>query len=208
MRPYSCWCPACCDAAAAGPGRRTRFDSNYELPGCTKAGNPLYAWRNASCRAKNGAEASSPDKRARKHGHELAAAGIRPDQWILVEAFGDNDDEMWLGKTEAFFGGSCYKQHRGGQQNLYGTRFNTGDYMVAVQWYEERLTESDSGRRREFVRGERATDVINSTELRGVGVRVEKMRPFPAVKRGEDPEALAKWELSREDEAEALAWCR
>ena len=208
MRPYSCWCPACCDAAAAGPGARMRFNASYELPGCAKAGNPLYAWRNASCRAKNGAEASSPDKRAREHGHALAAAGISPGQWVLVEAFGDDEDEMWLGKTEAFFGSSCCKQHRGGQQNEYGTRFNTGDYMVAVQWYEERLTESDSGRRREFVRGERATDVINSTELRGVGVRVEKMRPFPAVKRGEDPEALAKWELSREDEAEALAWCR
>ena len=61
-------------------------------------------------------------------------------------------------KTEAFFAGSCCKHHRGGQQNEYGTRFNTGDYMVAVQWYE-RLTESGSGRQREFVRGERAIDV-------------------------------------------------
>ena len=58
-------------------------------------------------------------------GHTLAAAGIRPGQWVLVEAFGD-DDEMWLGKTEAFFGGYCCKLHRGGQQNLHGTRFNAG----------------------------------------------------------------------------------
>ena len=45
-----------------------------------------------------------------KRGHALAAAGISPEQWVLVEAFGDNDDEMWLGKTVEFsdFGGqSC-----------------------------------------------------------------------------------------------------
>jgi len=87
---------------------------------------------------------------------------------------------MWLGKTVAFgsFGPqpSCCKQHDEGQKNVYGTRFKTGNYMVALQWYE-RLTDGD-GERREFVRGKRMIDVINSTELRMAGVRVTAIGAF------------------------------
>ena len=130
----------------------------------------------------------------------------------MVEAFCDDEDELWLGKTLPFGDFNprspcCCKKYTGTQKTKYGTRFNDKDYMVAVQWYE-RLTESGNGERREFVRGERAIDVINSTELRGVGVRVEKIGALSAGERGNDPEALAKWELSRDDEAEALTWCR
>ncbi len=58
-----------------------------------------------------------------------------------------------------------------GQRNVYGVRFNSGDFMVAVQWYE-RLPESGDGERLEFLRGEEIIDVINSTDLRAVGVDV------------------------------------
>ena len=72
----------------------------------------------------------------------LTASGV-------VEAFNDEDDDMWLGKTMPFgdFGrDSCCKEHKDGPQNVYGTRFNTGDYMIAVQWYE-RITECGNGER-------------------------------------------------------------
>ena len=46
---------------------------------------------------------------------------------------------------------------RRAEKNMYGTRLNTGDCMVAVQWYE-RLGESVA-ERREFVRGKRMIDV-------------------------------------------------
>ena len=210
MRPYSCWCPACFNVAVEGPGKRTYLSCNFDVPNCNHAGNTLYSWRNKSCRAKTGAEACSPDKRARDRGHALAAAGISPGQWVLVEAFGDNDDEMWLGKTVAFsdFGRqSCCKKHTEGQRNVYSVRFNSGDFMVAVQWYE-RLPESGDGERLEFFRGERVIDVINSTELRAVGVDVREIGLFPAEAGVNDPDALIKWELSRNDEAEALTWCR
>ena len=61
------------------------------------------------------------------HGHSIAAAGLEPGQWVLVEAFGDDEEEMWLGKTLAFgdFGqDSCRKRHGGGAKKLYGTAFN------------------------------------------------------------------------------------
>ena len=201
MRPHSCWCPACFDVAVAGPGAGTRLPSNYDVTGCAKAGNPYYQWRNASCRAKTGAGASSPDLRARTHGHSIAAAGLEPGQWV---AFGDDEDEMWLGKTLPFgdFGrGSCCKRHGGGAKKLYGTAFNTGDYMLAVQWYE-RLAES--GERREFSRGERMIDVINSTELRMAGFDMGAIGVFPSVAGTDDPEALSKLVLPRGVEAEAL----
>ena len=119
------------------PGLGTCFTSKYEVRGCTKCDNGLYSWHNATCRAKSGAEASSPDQRARAYGHELAAAA-QPGQWVLIEAFNDDSDEMWFAKTVAFsaFGDAvCCKEHTDGQKNVYGTRFNTGDdstdHMVA-----------------------------------------------------------------------------
>jgi hypothetical protein len=66
-----------------------------------------------------------------------------------------------------------------GQRNVYGMRFNTGDFMIAVQWYE-RLPESGDGERLEFFRGERVIDVINSTELRAACVNVKEIGLFPA----------------------------
>ena len=72
----------------------------------------------------------------------------------------------------------------------------------------ERLPESGDGERLEFFRGERVIDVINSTELRAVGVDVREIGLFPAEAGVNDPDALIKWELSRNDEAEALTWCR
>ncbi len=118
---------------------------------------------------------------------------------MLVEAFGDNDDEMWLRKTVEFsdFGRqSCCKKHTEGQRNVYGMRFNTGDFMVAVQW-NERLPESGDGERLELFRGERVIDVINRSELRAVGVDVREIGLFPVEAGVNDPDALIKWELSR-----------
>ncbi len=46
-----------------------------------------------SRRAKTGAQMSNPDKRAREHGHVLAT-GLKPGQLVLVEAYGDDEDEM------------------------------------------------------------------------------------------------------------------
>ena len=56
--------------------------------------------------------------------------------------------------------------------------------------------------------GERIIDVINSNDLRAVGVDVREIGLFPAEAGVNDPDALIKWELSRNDEAEALTWCR
>jgi hypothetical protein len=66
-------------------------------------GSAFYDWGKKSCRAKTGGDASSPDLRARAHGHALAA-GLAPEvgQWVLVEAYGDEVGELLQPKTFAF----------------------------------------------------------------------------------------------------------
>jgi hypothetical protein len=53
--------------------------------------------------------------------------------------------------------------------------------------------------------GERIIDVINSTDLRAVGVDVREIGLFPAEAGFNDPDALIKWELSHDDEAGVLS---
>ena len=96
-------------------------------------------------------------------------------------------------------------EHTEGQRNVYGMRFNSGYFMAAVQWYE-RLPESGNGAQ-EFSHGEQIIDLINSTELRAVGVNVRDIGLFPVEAGVNDPDALIKWEISRNDEAEALTCC-
>ena len=184
-----------------------------------RAGSAFYEWSNKSCRAKTGGEAGSPDLRARTHGHALAA-DISPagGQWVMVEVYGDDKGELWLGKTLAFGGFNarspcCSKKFTEQQANKYATRFNNGDYMIAAQWYE-RLCESGDDERLEFVMGERQVDVINSTELRLSGFALAPIGVLTAgvadgiESAGVSEEERVKWRLARGDEAEALTWCR
>ena len=131
----------------------------------TRAGSAFYEWSNKSCRAKTGGDASSPELRARAHGHALAAGlALESGQWVLVEAYGDEVGELWLAKTSEFGGFNsrsprCSKKHTGQEANKYEAQLNSGDYVIAVQRYG-RLCESGCGERLEFLMGERQVDVI------------------------------------------------
>ena len=63
-----------------------------------------------------------------------------------------------------------------------------------------------SGMRLESFLGERIIDVINSNDLRAVGVDVREIGLFPAEAGFNDPDALIKWELSHDDEAGVLTF--
>jgi hypothetical protein len=49
---------------------------------------------------QTGGDASSPNLRARSHGHALAA-GLAPQGglWVLDEAHGDEESELWPSKA-------------------------------------------------------------------------------------------------------------
>ena len=61
--------------------------------------------------------------------------------------------------------------------------------MVAMEWHE-RVPEI--GVRLESFLGERIIDIINSIDLRAVGVDVREIRLFPAEAGFNDPGALIK----------------
>jgi|AntAceMinimDraft_5_1070358.scaffolds.fasta_scaffold124073_1 hypothetical protein len=81
----------------------------------------VYEWSSKSCLAKTVGDASSPDLRVRVHGHMLAA-GLAPEsgQWVLIEARGDEEGELWLDKTFAFVGST--RIHLGALRNTRGSR--------------------------------------------------------------------------------------
>jgi hypothetical protein len=209
MRAHSCWCLACLQSAMAGPGGDTTLTSNYTVPNCSRFHEQLYQWHNASCRAIAGSEVGCPDKRAREHGHSIAKGGLVPGQWILAEAYNDKEDELWLGKTVPLPGSrSCCKQHEGPQKRIDHARFDEGDFMVGVQWYE-RVPDADD-ERRVFVCGEEHSCIMNSTELRLAGFEVPRIVEADADVeiQATEFEKTTHWQLLRKDEAKALLCCR
>jgi hypothetical protein len=90
--PYSCWCPACFEVAAAGPGASIRLSSDYMVrDGCDQAPQP--GTRNPRVtRFTNGKTRAGQDQGAYKQpGQAGAGTGTssrrwasQPGQWVLV----------------------------------------------------------------------------------------------------------------------------
>ena len=225
MRKHSCWCSSCFDVATAGSSRGMQLSSyaGYTVKGCTNIGTSFYEWSNKNCRAITGLSSCSPNLRARRRSHDLAENHLarKGYQWVLFEAYCDDDDELWLGKTipSDKLGGACKMKFTGKQGKMFGTRVDKGDYIVAVQWYQ-RLCESGDGEQREFVMAKPRIDFVNSSELRLVGFNLKQIGEFSANVRdpaegemigrvdGISDEERKKWELALSDESEALFWCR
>ena len=207
VRRHSCWCLRCLQCALVGPVRTTE---DFRVAGCARGvdDSALYEYSNKNCRVKTGTGVGGPDERARKHGHEVAAALAARDgctdvgQLVLVEAFDDNGsgEVVWLGRTVAvqrFCGKCCQKQatrailHGGESQS---TVYSEGDYAIAVEWLE-RSAEDPGGLA--FEPGDGVVCFVNSTELRRIvdGSGVTQL--------GE-----GKVRLSRKEEFYAQEWCR
>lgn len=232
MRSHSCWCRACLKVAMGGPvgGRDdSGLTSQFEVPKCTRASDEMYQWDLKSCRCICGPDSAQPDVNAKCRGEELVEADVLPGQWVLVEAYSDEEDELWLGKTVACFeGGGCMKEVEE-RCTIDGTRYDAGNYRIGVQWYE-RVVE-DGGSRLTFRQGEKETSFFCSTELRFVNARVEQVGVAPlnsGVSLGvqnsgaassscsstttrqnqSDVEEGALWCLNVADKAAGLFYCR
>ena len=212
----SCWCLACLHCAMSGP---EALSSDYVTPDCERGvcDRALYEYTNRTCRVRSGPGADAPNKRARKHGHDLAAK-LSPGggEWVLVEAYDEDadGDEVWLGRTVTsprLDGGACQKQTM--KTTLHAdesrsTVFDSGDFAIAVQWYERSPIDLD---RLTFAPGDGVVCVINSTELRGVvsegGVRSLGVQGG-ACRGGGGPGGELMVALDRKHEAHAVDWCR
>ena len=224
IRNHSCWCRACFKVAMGGPGagRATSgLDADYGVHGCVHATGEFYEWGNKSCRCIRGVDAAGPDERARGRGEELASQGVIPGQWVLVESYADDDEEMWLGKTVACFGRNTECMEAITKRcHLDGTRYDAGNYRIGVQWYER--VAGDSGSFLEYTRDDKETSFFCSTELRFVDASVRRLDGGAPPGAGrvtraasssypndeEDTEAGVVWRLSAADEAVGLSFCR
>ena len=118
--------------------------SQFEVPKCTRASDEMYQWDLKSCRCICGPDSAQPDVNAKCRGEELVEAGVLPGQWVLVEAYSDEEDELWLGKTVACFeGGGCMKEVEE-RCTIDGTRYDAGNYRIGVQWYERVVEDGGS----------------------------------------------------------------
>ena len=216
VRPRSCWCLPCLSVAMSGPGEETKLNSIYEVGG-NGIGEPcdmmslekrpkFYTWRNESCRFKVSPQVAVREKHIKDRGHSLSN-GLQVGMWVLVEAFGDEDDDMWLGKTVAFPDDDdvCAREHTTGQTFMYSTRFDKGDFTIAVQWYERSAECSDE--RREFIMGEPDISLASSSELRACGFQMDELGTRSMTRRNRES-SERKWLLPRCVEADALMLCR
>ena len=130
---------------------------------------------------------------------------------MFTGCFGDNEDEMWLGKVVATKEpGStavpkCKKKYTGRQQHIKGTRYGQGDWRVAAVQYgrvgddEERLVFRAAPEGPE----EGGVDFFNSTELRHVFSESD----VPTMTMGDEGKTCT-WRLSMKAEAEGRSWFR
>jgi hypothetical protein len=71
------------------------------VPGCRRAGDGAnQEWPRRAWSPRAGGDAELPDAIARGRGRGRAAASV-PSTWVLIEAYADDTDEPWLGKTAA-----------------------------------------------------------------------------------------------------------
>ena len=95
----------------------TCLTSEYKVPSCAKYDNFSSP---GDSKAAVGRRQATPTKvlgQTAMSSQELP----RPGQWVLVEAFNNEADEMWLAKTVALsvFGNVVdYKEHIDGQKNV------------------------------------------------------------------------------------------
>ena len=168
------------------------MDSNYEVTGCTsqqrwrasgagrlaardagviEGGSP-FKWWNCSVQRKDTRGVANRRIEAQTKGHNLAKQ-LKPGMMVAVQDRQNNESEYVIGVTADVGDNSCIvKQVQDRSERINGTKFDRGDYVVAVQWLV-RLAE-DSEQRTFELKPDAPQDVFNSTELRCIDVQLDK----------------------------------
>jgi hypothetical protein len=87
-----------------------------------------------------------------------------------------------IGVTLDVGNGSCIKEEVSERKNIDGTRFDPGDFAIAVRWLE-RVDDDEQQRTFEFSSTDGSQFVINSTELRHSGFELDKVAPLGPIPR-------------------------
>ena len=179
QRWFDCWCPAC--LAATGPGSGmdgAASGCGYKVQGCTSQ----EPWWDCSVQLQGARGVHRQRQLAQKKGRELAES-LKPNCFVAVQdrSAEGREEHFLVGITVDCGGGSCIKRKVQEKEVIDGTRFDPGDYAIAVRWLA-RLAEDPEQRTFELT-GEEEQFVINSTELRYVNVSLDLVPPVNAPTR-------------------------
>jgi hypothetical protein len=171
QRRWQCFCNGCIELLRVGPSALGA--SSLAVPGCVRASEAAYQ---SSKRTKNqlgSTAASQRSSKRRKDGSSLASKIKGPGTFCLFQnRAGHGDEELWLGRTTSVSPhlpqGQCTKQiPRRTTETIAEIRFDSGDYMIGVQWYAK-------GERGLYRRWDaEAPSLQNSTELVAIDVSPE-----------------------------------
>lgn len=185
QRWFDCWCGAC--AVAAGPGDRmaeVARDSGYHVKDCVLP--EPEPWWHCSVQLQGTRGLYAQKKIAQFKGRKLAAK-LEPNTFVAVQdrSASGRQEHYLIGVTVDCGNGSCIlKQVQKDREHIDGTRFDTGDFAIAVRWLT-RLAEDPQQRTFELDTSSEQF-IINSTELRFSELELDKheVQPItPVVRR-------------------------
>jgi hypothetical protein len=183
----SCWCAdGCMRARGPGNGLVPGCRGTYTVDGCTSGSKwtEHVVARNdlAGIGARRVQAQSNGHKRAAKlHGKDAKEAMDGIGRFILVQA-----RERWSTKEEVHFrqghywlartvesspgSGTCIVEKVEKNKFINGNRFDRGDYVIAVEWFDREAADGDGLSFTKWVPDEDEDErmVVNSTELRAV----------------------------------------
>jgi hypothetical protein len=191
QRWFDCWCTAC--TAATGPEAgmaEVSSTSGYHVTDC-KLPVPEPWW---DCSVQlQGTRGIQAQKIVAQANARKMVAGLKPGTFVAVQdrTAQGREEHYLIGITIDCGDGGCIVKHCDEREYIEKTRFDPGDYAIAVRWLG-RLAEDPQQRTFELA-PESEEFIINSTELRFKDVELELVPPLgPVVRRSARPMSKAQ----------------
>jgi hypothetical protein len=149
--------------------------SGYRVTGCTRL--EPEPWYEYSVELQGTCGIAAQKKIAQANGRKRAAE-LKAGTFIAVQdrRASGREEHYVVGITVDCGDGECIVKHVLDREQIDGTRFDPGDYAIAVQWLI-RLDEDPQHRTFE-VDNDAPQYIINSTELRYANVELELVPPI------------------------------
>merc|ERR1712022_99101 len=158
------------------------MDSNYRVVEC----ETQERWWEYSVRLK-GARGIGEARRVAQWKGRMKAETLKPGQFIAVQDREDGHHTVpfMVGVTLDVGDGTCFAVPKEGRQYVNRTRFDNGEYGIAVRWLG-RMAEDPELRTFELAAGSTDEFIVNSSELRCTHIELIPDRPVgPAVRRSQ-----------------------
>ena len=101
----------------------------------------MFTYQRRSCERSDRVRPNNTQAGAR--GNALASS-LADGDWVAFESV----EEIWIGRMvrrewSEQVSGDCKHQHTGTHRTIDGVRFDNGDFMLSVEWYERVVTEEE-----------------------------------------------------------------